>query len=296
MEIRQSDLAAYGRCAQQKKLYGDAEQGLAPRPANLSRTVYGTVMHHALHVMERMHAAGDPAALQTASATFAHYWMPENLPDLAAEHPELVHGIDEWLPRDTYGGLRQRGLKALNDYHEQLLVDDGVLLALEVHFRVPIDLDEVGQHYLVGTADRLAIRKYLRKPYLSVEDFKTGKAPTYLRYNAQFTAYSWATTQREFWEPWEEQADERWQAYSGWARRGRWIDMRENKVKDAGWRGEVDYARLKVALKEYVKANEANSFPLTMTGETCLYCPFKKGTCGGVAVPDEEYGKPGAKA
>lgn len=292
MDIRQSDLAAYGRCAQQKHLYDQARLGLVKRPANLSRTIYGTVVHHALHQMERGHAEGQgEQALQTALSTFAYYWVPENLPELAVEHPELVHGIDEWLPRDTYGGLRTKGLQALEDYWGLLLLDDSLLLGLEVPFRIPVDLDDLGVHHVTGTVDRVAVRKYLRKPYLSVEDFKTGKTPTYLRYNNQFTVYSWATTQREFWDPWPD-ADERWQTYQPWARRGRWIDMRENKAKDAGWRGDQDYARMKVALHEYVRAVDAGIYPLTLTGETCLYCPFKKGICGGVAVPEEDYAKP----
>lgn len=292
MDIRQSDLAAFGRCAQQKFLYDQAKQGLVPRPANLSRTVFGTSMHHVVQVMETMHVNGQADVLATAKSTFAHYWDPENLPELAAHgHPELVHGIDEWLARDTYGAMRAKGLQALEDYYELLVKDDGLLLALEVTFRVPIDLDELGWHYMTGTLDRLALRRAVNKPYVSVEDFKTGKTPTYLRYNLQFSVYCWATTQQEFWTAWDD-GDERWQTYARLARRGRWIDLRENKIKDAGWRGDADYARMKVAAKEYVRANQFQVFPLTVTGDACLYCPFKNGICGGVAVPDENEGRP----
>lgn len=293
MRIRQSDLASYGRCAQQKKLYDLARDGLVKRPSNLSRTVYGTVMHHAVQVMETQHAQGDARALAVAIATFVHYWNPENLPDLAEQHPELIHGIDEWLPRDTYGGMRQRGIRALEDYfHGTLDGDPDPLLALELNFEVPIDLGaNVGQHLVTGTVDRLALRRHTRKPYVSVEDFKTGRQPTYLRYHLQFTIYCWATTQPAFWREFPD-GDERCATYADWARRGRWIDLRENKLKDAGWRGEADYGRMFVALREYVRACEADVYPLTVTGETCLHCAFRDGTCGGIPVPDEDEGSP----
>lgn len=291
MRIRQSDLAAYGRCAQQKKLYDQAREGLVKRPPNLSRTVYGTVVHHAVQAMERLHAQGDPKALDVGVATFTHYWNPENLPELAAEHPELVHGIDQWLPRDTYGGFRMRGIRALEDYYAFLRDDPDPVLALELNFEVPVDLGPRGQHVLTGTVDRLALRRAARKPYVSVEDHKTGKQPTFLRHALQFTIYCYATTRPEFWREFPD-GNERWQMYADWPRRGTWNDLRENKRKDCGWRGELDYQRMFVALAEYVRAVEADIYPLTVTGETCTYCPFRDGTCGGVPVPAEDYGKP----
>ena len=292
MDIRQSSLNSYARCAQQKKLDDEYLAGNGRRPSNLSRTVYGVVMHHALQIMETEHHQGSLSALQTAISTFAYYWTPDNMPELASHHPELAYGIDEWLARDTYGGMRIKGIKALEDYYALLSTDDGTLLALELQFRVPIDLEEQGQHILTGTVDRLTIRKFKTKPYLSIEDFKTGKQPAWLRYSAQWTVYSYAARHRDFWLPWGDQQDERYETYKEWAHRGRWIDIRLNKVVDAGWRAEQDYARLKVALKEYVKAVNADVYPLSLSGETCLYCPFRDGTCGGVPVPDEDAGKP----
>lgn len=293
MDIRQSDLASYGRCAHQKFLYDEARAGRVKRPSNLSRTVFGTVMHHCLQTMERLHAEGNADALDVAKSTFAYYWMPDNLPELGqlGGHPELVHGIDEWLPRDNYGGMRIKGLQALSDYYELLRTDDGLLLALELNFRIPIDLGDLGQHVLTGTADRVAIRKFKTKPYISIEDFKTGKQPTYLRYNVQWTVYSWASLQREFWVDFPD-ANERWELYSQWARRGRWLDIMHNKPVDTGWRSEADYGRMFVALREYVKAVNLDVYPLTIKGDTCLYCDFRDGTCGGIPVPDEDAGKP----
>lgn len=305
MEIRQSDLSSYARCAQQKRLYDMARQGLVKRPNNLSATVFGTVMHHALQTLERLHAEKNADPLGVAKSTFAHYWDPEHLPEMAVHHPELVHGIDEWLPRQTYGGLKMKGLRCLEDYYSLLRTDiTGTLLGLEIEFRVPIDLasygvpdfDKVrgdgGQHYLKGTIDKLMMRRYNRKPYISIEDFKTGKQQTWLRHNNQFTVYSFASLQPEFWTPWGDQAQERYEFYKDWARRGNWFNVSEVKGHDAGWRGPQDYERMKLALAEYVRANEVQVFPLTLTGEVCRYCDFRDGTCGGIAVPEENHGRP----
>lgn len=292
MDIRQSDLSSYGRCAQEKHLKDLARAGLVKRPSNLSRTVYGTVMHHALQILETEHHAKNPRALEIAKSTFAYYWTPDNLPELAGSHPELIHGIDEWLPRDTYGGMRSRGLQALDDYYALLSTDDSELLALELQFHVPVDLGDLGIHTLTGTLDRLCVRKFKNKKYLSIEDFKTGKQPAWLRYSVQWTVYSFAARHPDFWLPWEDEAQAMHERWKDVAHRGRWIDVRLNKVVDAGWRSQQDYDRLMVALREYVKAVNAEIYPLTMTGETCLYCPFRDGTCGGVPVPDEDAGKP----
>lgn len=302
--IRQSDLGSYQRCAQQKKLRDDAEAG-GDQGDTLSATVYGTVIHHAAHVLETLHHEGRTDALDVALATFSHYWMPENIGELEPG------GISIWLPRQTYGGLRERGLRALRDYYA-LLVDDteSTLLALEYQFAVPLIIDGV-QHTLTGTIDRLAVRHYKAFPYISVEDFKSGKQPRFLRWAAQWTVYSYATTQPEFWTGFPTETidainamlarkrkkvalyDDGLHGLPLMGRRGRWINFHENSISDCGWRAEQDYARLRVALREYVKAVEHEVYPLTLSGETCMFCPFAyNGACGGVPVPDEDSGRP----
>jgi hypothetical protein len=304
MKIRQSDLGSFHRCAMQQHLYEEAEKG-GQRGENLSATVLGTVVHYAVMVMEQLHHEGRDDALDIALATFRHYWHPENLPQLEP------HGIDVWLPRQTYGGLRERAVRALRDYHDVLVRDDGILLGLEHTFSVPIDIDGE-QHELAGTVDRLALRFYKRKPLLSVEDFKTGKRPSHLKFATQWTVYSYASTQPAFWtdfivaqeEKFSELLDklnargfDLYEVPNGLpliARRGRWLSLADGfDSHDAGWRGEHDYARLRVHLREYVKARRADVHPLTVTGHTCLYCPFaRNGACGGVPIPELESGAP----
>ncbi len=300
MKIRQSDLGAYHRCAQQQHLYRQAAEG-GQRGENLSATVFGTVVHYAVMILEQMHHEGRADALEVSLATFRHYWDPANLPQLEP------HGIDVWLPRNTYGGMRERALRSLRDYYEILLRDDGILLGLEHTFTVPIDID--GEtHELTGTVDRLAIRLYKRNPILSVEDFKTGKRPTHLRFATQWTVYSYASTHPAFWMDFVIQQDDGFEKVLQWLdkrntdlyhtpaalplipRRGRWLSLTDGfESVDAGWRAEADYGRLKVHLREYIKAQRADVHPLTVSGHTCIYCPFSRnGVCGGVPLPELE--------
>ena len=304
IHIRQSDLSSFQRCAQQQYLYDQQEAGTGKRGQTLSATVFGTVMHYAVMVMEKAHHEGNPQALELGLATFTHYWMPENVTDLEPQ------GIDVWLPRQTYGGMRERGLRSLRDYYSVLVKDDGILLALEHTFSVPIEIDGE-EHWLDGTADRLAIRIYQGKtPYLSVEDFKTGKKPTYLQFATQWTVYSFASQFAWFWDGFDSDEFEDLlrrlvtrkldlfltpDHFPLIPRRGRWLSlgMEGFSISDCGWRTEQHYARLKVQLREYIKARSLDVHPLTVDGHICMYCPFSRnGACGGVPIPDLDEGRP----
>lgn len=298
MIIRQSDLSAYARCAQQSK-FERAEKPvdpplgvqLAPLGRQLSATVYGTVMHHAVQVMENLRHQGRADACDVAVATFEHHWDPEHMEALTQPGDPPLR-VDEWIARQTYGGMLTKGRAALRAYWEVLRDDKSVLLALELPFLIPLgDLGlPYGEHYLRGTVDRLSVRTTSGKKYLNVEDFKTGKQPTYLRYSSQFTAYCWASLQPEFWELWAPE-DQQMEKVSHLARRGTWIDLKVGKRVDAGWRGPADYQRLMIGLREYVRAVELDVYPLSMSGENCTYCSFRD-VCAGVPVPDEDHGRP----
>lgn len=314
--IRQSDLASWARCPLQKYYTDRACADMdAPQPKTLSATEYGTVVHYALMNLEQLHYQGRDDALQVAIATFEHYWHPDNISAVATP-------VQEWLPRQTYGGLRERGRRVITDYYNLLRRDDSRLLALEYQFAVPLFVDD-RLHTLTGTVDRLSIKKHYSKPYLSIDDFKTGKQPTYLRHNVQGHAYAYATTCHEFWLGWEQVrqdpsgvgelatfdedtlvALERFfESYdyrvladddNGLtlaSRRFRWINMQEVKFADGGWRTERDYARLVLAIDAYVRACEAGIYSPTNTGEVCIYCPFR-GVCGGIGLPHEKAGAP----
>lgn len=307
--IRQSDLSAWDRCQLQKYYYDRAAYDReAPQPESLSATVYGTVVHYALQVMEEAMHAGREDALDLGLATFEHYW---------ANPAELGERITVWLPRQTYGGLRERGRITLRDHHRLLSSDESWLLALEYQFAVPMEIDD-RLHTLTGTIDRLAIKRHYRKPYLSIDDNKTGKQPTYLRYNTQGSLYAWASTLPEFWLGWADSGmgelatfdiatvyrldstfnswgyslyDDRSTELPTAARRFRWINLQDIKFADGGWRNERDYARAHLAADAYIRACEAGIYSVNTTGEVCRYCPFRT-TCAGAGLPDEDAGRP----
>lgn len=285
MQVRQSDLSSYARCPQQKKLDDLAKAGAIPaRPSQLSATAFGSVMHHALFAMETLHQQGRDDALAKAQATFEYYWDPENI-------SAICEPVDIWILRQTWQGLLRRGRDTLELYWARLAKDRGKLLALELEFDIPFTLDGE-QHTLHGTIDRLCLRKTSGGSYLSVEDFKSGMDYKNLRWNQQFTVYAWATLQPQLWDAWGEQGAELHQRFSQLARRGTWISVHNGvKRSDAGWRGEQDYARLWVAIREYIRAVKADIYPLNISGVTCEFCRWRE-VCGGVPVPQPEHGAP----
>lgn len=165
--VRQSDLSAWSRCQMQKLYYDQAAADpTAVQPRELSATVFGTVVHYALLLMEQAMHEGNDKALDIGLQTFEFYWQPENIERLPGGAR-----ITEWLPRDTYGGLRERGRRTLKDHYDLLRKDESSLLALEYRFAVPMEV--AGRlHTLTGTVDRLSIRKVTRKPYVSLDDNK----------------------------------------------------------------------------------------------------------------------------
>lgn len=293
MQVRQSDLSSYSRCAQQKKLNDQVRDGDLGRPEVLSMTAYGSVMHHAIHVLEKLNFEKRPDALEKAHSTFDYYWDPANIMGIPETYPVTI-----WAARQTWAGMKRKGHQTIDLYAKYLQGDISKLLGLEVEFNLPFELDGE-QHTLHGTMDRLSLRKLSGQSYLNIEDFKSGKdyGPRIgdLRWNLQFTLYSWATTQLKFWtDAWgQEEGEALFIRFSVLARRGTWISLKNGVDRqDAGWRGLQDYARGWAAVRGYVKAVQADIYPLSLTGAVCFFCPFREGICGGIAVPDEDHGRP----
>lgn len=290
MRIHQSDLSAWDRCAAQ---YGYRRAGW--REDSNSALAYGSVMHHALLVLETLRAEGKPfeEAVKVATETFTHYWHPSNIEAIC----EPVPG-DGWLPQQSWGILLQRGIDAVKQYADLIRYDDHELLALEFGFVVPIAGtwdDDLGEpHMLAGTIDRLAARHYSRKLACCVDDYKTGRDYKALRHNIQFTAYCYATTQREFWVGnagedgfGEERGNALFERFQGAGRRGTWINLRKFKFQDAGWREPRDYERFRLAVEQISMSIKADIFPLSISGENCKFCAFRN-ACGGIGLPTDD--------
>lgn len=258
--VHQSDLSAWIRCP---TAFAYGRQG-HPRK-QLSATAFGSVVHHALEVFERLRNTEDVSftdATHAAIATFEHYWHPMNIEAITAP-------VDIWLPRQGYAELRARGIESIRAYCQLMKLDDNELLATEFGFQVPIagtwDYDLGEPHILAGTLDKLTLRRYTGKLILAIEDFKTGKEYKYLRQNLQFTAYCYATTQSQFWTGWRgedgfgaRQGAELFERFAKLPRRGTWINMRTVKFQDAGWRGPDDYARFALAVEQLVASWKAD--------------------------------------
>jgi hypothetical protein len=125
----------------------------------------------------------------------------------------------------------------------------------------------------------------------------TGKDYVALRYNLQFSAYSLASLQREFWvgargeDGFGDRGEELFQRFQGAGRRGTWINLKTIKFQDAGWRGPVDYARFTLALEQMHASIKADIFPLSISGAVCQYCSFRR-ICGGTGLPSADHGRP----
>ncbi len=291
--IHQSDIASWIRCPT-SYMYSRAG-----RPQKqYSATAYGSVVHYALETFERLRHQPDVSfvdAVKAAVETFEHYWHPLNI-------DAICEPVQEWLPRQTYGDLRLKGVESIRAYCQLVKFDEAEVLAVEHGFQVPIAGtwdEELGEpHVLAGTIDRLATRFHLGHPYIAVDDYKTGKDYRFLRQNLQFTAYCYATTRPEFWVGWrgedgfgEERGTELYQRFQHRARRGTWINMRTVKLQDAGWRGPKDYERFALAVEQLLASIKADIYPLSLSGETCQYCPYTD-ICAGVGVPDAKHGAP----
>jgi hypothetical protein len=292
--IHQSDLSSWIRCP---AAFNYSRLGW-PQEQN-SAAAYGTVMHHSLLVFERLRAEGASvdSAARSAQETFVHYWNPINI-------DSLTEPVKKWLPRQSYGGLRAKGIKVIGEFADLVRYDDAELLATEYAFQVPIQdtWDELlGEpHILAGSIDRLVARRYKRHLVLGVDDYKSGKEYTYLRQNLQFTAYCYASTTPEFWSGWRgedgfgERGPEMHQRFSGAARRGTWINLKQLKFQDAGWRGPKDYKRFAVAVNQVAASIQADIYPMTLVGEVCTFCPFRENCCG-VGVAEDAHGAPGSE-
>lgn len=280
MRLSASALADYDKCGLH---YGYKRNPDTPRVEN-SYAAFGSVMHVAMHVMERSWVAPfgyvDDNALAAAKATFEHYWHPKNI-------EQVCPAIEEWGRGHTWTGLNEKGPKMLTDYADIRKGDEGTTLALEFPFEVPVEGTE---HTISGYIDRSVVRHYQRKPYLGSDDYKSGRTPSFLRHHVQGHVYCYATTRREFWAPFGDQADELFELYAPLPRRFRWVSLSDGKSYDS-WRGERDWARLALMVNAVAEAIERGIFIPTLNGSTCERCEYVA-ICGDVPLPPEEHGRP----
>jgi hypothetical protein len=165
--IHQSDMSAYNRCPAE---FGYRRAGIPGMQTSAS--AYGSVMHYALQVFERVRVQeGFDLGVTKAKETFRFYWNPQHIEAICDPVP-----AKGWLPRQGYSELLSRGTDAITKYADLIRFDDHELLATEFAFYVPVqgtwDYEANAPHYLAGSVDRLAARHYSRALAVCVDDFK----------------------------------------------------------------------------------------------------------------------------
>lgn len=291
--FHQSEITSWGRCPAASGYEASGQ----PRQQS-SALAYGSVLHFAiLEVFERLrHRDGITIedATKAAIESFRHFWHPLNIDN-------ICQPVDYWLPRQTFTDLLVRGEDEIRWYAAEVAGRKETLLATEYSFRIHLpgtwDEDAGEPHILVGTIDRLSLRQERGITIVETGDVKTGKDYTFLRENTQFSAYSLATTQRDFWfgaggeDGFGDMAQELWDKTQDSPRRGWWISTKSKKVMDAGWRGPEDYRRFIIAVEQIDASRKNDIYPLSISGENCHYCEFRQ-ICAGNGVPDDDHGAP----
>jgi len=274
--VRQSDLKLFSECALKWK-YQNID-GL--RRTQSGATIFGSIIHDCVLQLE----TGTP--VETVVLEFCAMWdNPEAYNDKFEDNMR----IDYYLRATNWKKYREEGIRIIRTWWDIIQWESDIVLAREHTFDVPIG----DGHVLHGTADKVALR-YLPKANtraVLISDYKTGrKEPTYdyLNDDIQFTAYSYASTQPEFWAGiqngaalFEELADA--------PRSTEWVHLRTPKRKDAGEREQYHYNRLIMAVNEMARSVAAGIFVPTISGESCRYCEFRE-QCG---LPElDEDGRP----
>lgn len=273
MLIHQSDLASFNRCPEQHRRQLEGQRGQA-----LSATSYGSVMHHALHILERYRD------VELAVNTFVHYWHPHHIEEIAAP-------VEIWIMGQSFSKLRDQGVETIRRYWDLLSYRDEQVLALEYSFLIDLPGtvdDQTGDpHQLAGTIDRLVARKYRGRWVLGIDDWKAGQKKIHLRHNLQGTGYALATTQLSFWTGAPQHyvegfgflaGTDLWEKFAKIPRRFTWIAVRSVTPEwvDGGERTPQHYAKFRHAVDQYVKSRQAGIFPLNIEGAVCEYCSFRE--------------------
>lgn len=279
MQVRQSDLKTWSKCPLQYRFMN--VDGL-PRLEGGS-AAFGTIIHDCVLWMEtHFDVNGDPD-VAGATARFHELWM----------YPERVIHMGKPLRIDYYERGRNwikfngMGPELLQRWANIIQWDTDLTLAREFTFDVPI-----GQgHVLHGTIDKLVFRYRAATDgwVLLISDYKTNaKVPTYeyLEEDLQFSAYSYASLQVEFWIQLalsqgltEAEGRAMHAKYLDYPRYGEWVALQTSRRMDAGIRTERHYQRLIYAVNALADSVAMRIFVPNISGESCRYCEFRQ-QCG----------------
>lgn len=267
MRVRQSDLKTWAKCPLMYRW-----QHIEGLPREVSGSlVFGSVIHDCVLWME------ERQDLNGALKRFDKFWMEPTQLD-----PE--YDIKYYVRGTSWRGFAQAGSKVLTDWWSIIQWDTDLTLKREYEFDVPIGAG----HRLHGTIDVLKVRYRadIDQWVLLISDYKTNKkVPTYnyLEEDLQFSAYSYASLQEDFWRdmfPTDPAHGLRLMAqYADYPRYGEWVQLTGPKRMDAGVREERHYNRLIMAVNALAESVAMRIFVPNISGESCRYCEFRA-QCG----------------
>lgn len=271
--LRQSDIKLWLKCP------------LAWRFANVEKLprlqggalTYGSILHDCVFHLETTRD------LDAAIERFERFWREPTLLD-PSYGVEYYHRGASWVKYAT------EGPEVLRHWAKIIEWDSELVLAREYTFDLPIGRNG---HRLRGTLDKLVIAFHPKTGayVVKVVDYKTDrKTPKYdfLEEDLQFSAYCWATTQREFWEGLPGgRGPELFEQYKHLPRRGEWVQLTGPRIMDAGERVDRHYRRLSTAVDAISDSIAMGIYVPTISGETCRYCDYR-GPCGLPEIEEDE--------
>lgn len=267
MDVRQSDLKTWARCP---LLYRWQNIEMLPRQQGGS-AIFGSVIHHCVLYLETEHD------LEGAVDWFKRLWRQPDLLD-------PTYQVDYYERGRSWTRFLEKGEDILRRWWNIIQWETDLVLAREYGFAVPIG----DGHMLNGTLDKITIRwrAATEEWIVLISDYKTAaKTPTYgyLEEDLQFTAYAYASTRPEFWEPLvpgdPARGIELWEKYAGYARHGEWVQLVDSKRMDAGIRTQRHYNRLTMAVNALADSVAMRIFVPNISGESCRFCDYRA-QCG----------------
>lgn len=267
MHVRQSDLKTWQKCPLQYR-WQHIEN--LPRLQGGS-SIFGSVIHDCVLYLETTQD------LEGAVDRFKVNWRTPELLD-------PTYRVDYYERGRNWGKFLAKGEDILRRWWNIISWETDLVLAREYRFSVPIG----NGHVLDGTVDKITVRWHAATAQwiLLISDYKTNaKVPTYnyLEEDLQFTAYSYASLQREFWEPMFPGDPAKglalWERYKDLERHGEWVALQDSRRMDAGIRTERHYNRLTMAVNALADSVAMRIFVPTISGESCRYCDFRH-MCG----------------
>lgn len=241
-----------------------------------AKASFGSIIHHVLDGLNR-----GVLDAQQAEAEFLRIWDDPSIMNLTPEY---------WPKYTTYSSLKTKGKEIIREYAEKSKWETKKFVASEHPFLVPF-----GEHELTGFVDFLDIKKTTRgNRTLRVVDLKTaGRQPTKveLRLNVQFTVYTYAAMQPEFFMgngpdfPPLPNGEQLFTDLERVPRRAFWYHLMTNKEIDAGERDDGDFMRLYRVCNEIANAVDKKVF-VPKIGEACVWCDFAD-PCG-MPIPTED--------